>query len=364
LFENNLVYNTKTGSFHQHYGKSNLLRNNILVDSRQHQLQVTRVEQHLSFTFENNLVYWTNQSPLLAGPWDKIQLVMRSNLYWNPIGPVTFLGKTQTAWEDLGRDTNSLVEDPKFVNAAALDFRLKPESPSFQLGFKPFDSSKAGVTGDAAWVALAASAKYPPLEIPPEPPVAPIKEGFERMTPGQAPRGLELHVEKTGDSIVVTEESAAGGKRSLKITDAPGLKQEFNPHCVFPVRFSEGLIKNSFDLRIEKASKVSFEWRDWSESKYVTGPAFTIRDGQLRVGAEPPLALPLDEWVHFEFTAGLGKATTDHWTVKVAAPGMAGREYPDQPLKPTFRKVTWAGFTSGATNTTSFYLDNFKMGPE
>ena len=36
-------------------------------------------------------------------------------------------------------------------------------------------------------------------------------------------------MENKGDSIVVTEESAAGGKRSLKTTDAPGLKQEFNP---------------------------------------------------------------------------------------------------------------------------------------
>lgn len=196
LFENNLVYDTKTGSFHQHYGRENILRNNILVNSREHQLQVTRVEDHLSFTFENNIVYWTNHSPALAGPWENNRQLTRSNCYWNTTSePVLFAGKTLAAWQATripapnatnssielpawagqSREQGSIIADPLFVNAAKHDFRLSRNSPARKLGFKPFDHTQAGVYGDAAWRSKAKSASYPPLEIAPGPDTKPVR---------------------------------------------------------------------------------------------------------------------------------------------------------------------------------------------
>jgi hypothetical protein len=168
--ENNLVYNVKTGGFHQHYGKENIIRNNILAFSKLYQVQATRVEEHLSFTFDNNIIYYT-QGVLLYGPWTKIRIDMNKNCYFNPItGRISFAGKTFDEWKQLGRDKDSIIADPLFVDAGNLDFRLKPESPAIKMGFKPFDFTKAGVYGHKEWIELAKNLPVKKFEIAPEPP--------------------------------------------------------------------------------------------------------------------------------------------------------------------------------------------------
>lgn len=172
--ENNLVYRVKNGGFHQHYGKENIIRNNILAFSRLYQVQATRVEDHLSFTFDRNIVYY-DQGVLLQGPWDRVRLKMNHNCFFNAAGaPVVFAGKPLQAWQALGRDKDSIVADPLFVNAEKLDFRLRPNSPAFKLGFVPFDHSKAGVYGDSDWVRLARELSVKTLEIAPAPPAIDI----------------------------------------------------------------------------------------------------------------------------------------------------------------------------------------------
>lgn len=362
LFENNLVYDTKTGSFHQHYGKENVIRNNILVNSKQHQVQATRVEEHLSFTFENNIVYWST-GPALAGPWDKVQFVARNNCWWNAAGvAVTFAGKPLEAWQALGHEAGSVVADPLFVDAAKGDFRLKPDSPALALGFRPFDSSQAGVYGDPAWVAKAKAEVYPPLELPPERPPLPVSLTFERDTPGKPPKGLELHVENKGDAILVTDETAAAGKHSLKITDAPALEKLWKPHFVCPVRHAKGLVSNGFSLRVEKASCVDYEWRDYSEGEYRTGVHLAIRDLRLVLDNGAGMDLVEGQWVRLEIEGGVGADSTGRWSLTVTAPGQPSQTFADLPYsKPAFRTLTWTGFMSNANVVTSFYLDDFGL---
>ncbi|MCX6879964.1 MAG: right-handed parallel beta-helix repeat-containing protein [Verrucomicrobia bacterium] len=156
--ENNLVYNTKTGGFHQHYGKENLIRNNIFAFATEHQLQRTRMEEHLSFTFSHNIVIW-DAGKLLEGRWQDRNVVMSHNLYWRTDGqPVDFAGQTFDGWRQSGQDEGSVIADPEFVDANKRDFRLQRGNAALaDIGFTPFDFTQAGVYGAASWKLLAAA---------------------------------------------------------------------------------------------------------------------------------------------------------------------------------------------------------------
>ncbi len=169
LLENNVVYRVKDGCFHQHYGRENTVRNNVLAFSATRgQVIRSRQESHRSFTFERNIVYY-DQADALGGNWSNGNFLLDYNCYWNAAGPVTFPGKlTLAAWQQKGQDVHSIVADPKFVNPRKFDFRLQPDSPALKLGFQPIDVSQCGLLGPEEWVKLPKQVKRPRMLMPGE----------------------------------------------------------------------------------------------------------------------------------------------------------------------------------------------------
>jgi hypothetical protein len=55
---------------------------------------------------------------------------------------------TLEQWQALGYDKHSQYADPMFVDPGNGDYRLKPESPAHELGFKAFDISSVGLLPD------------------------------------------------------------------------------------------------------------------------------------------------------------------------------------------------------------------------
>ena len=155
VMENNLVYNCKSSGFHQHYGKENIIRNNIFANNMKAQLQATRVEDHLSFSFMHNIV-WFSTGKLLDSKWDKFNIQSDYNCYWDTrTKDVRFADKSFTEWQKSGKDVHSIIADPLFVNPAAFDFHFKNLSVAKKIKFVPFDYSQARVYGSEEWKKLA-----------------------------------------------------------------------------------------------------------------------------------------------------------------------------------------------------------------
>lgn len=148
VLENNIVHHCKSAGFHQHYGRDNIVRNNIFAFNGEHQLMRSRAEPHISFTFTNNIVCF-NSGDLLGSNWSNDNYRMDGNVYWDTrpgaAQTMTFAGATWEQWRGRGHDVHSVIADPLFVPSEKLDFRLQPESPALKLGCKPIDLTSAGV---------------------------------------------------------------------------------------------------------------------------------------------------------------------------------------------------------------------------
>lgn len=146
--ESNVVYRTTHGGFHQHYGATNIVRNNIFAFARDHQLQRSREEVHVSFSFSNNIVLFDN-GVLLGGTWQNDNFVMDANVYWDARpsaqpDEIKFAGALLDQWRARRHDEHSLLADPLFMSPQQNDFRLKPESPALKIGFRSIDVSRVG----------------------------------------------------------------------------------------------------------------------------------------------------------------------------------------------------------------------------
>jgi parallel beta-helix repeat protein len=144
VIENNIVYRTQDGGFHQHYGRENIVRNNIFAFGQEAQLRRTRKEPHRSFTFERNIVYW-KEGNLLDGEWSDDKFHLDYNLYWQAGSqPIQFGKALLPEWQQRGQDVHSLTSDPLFADPDRGDFTLKPDSPAAKIGFQPIDMSQIG----------------------------------------------------------------------------------------------------------------------------------------------------------------------------------------------------------------------------
>lgn len=115
--EENVVCGTKCGGFHQHYGRDNVVRRNVFVDSIENQIQVSRHEFVRSVIFENNLVQGAGNGSLWQGAgW--ASAIINHNVYAGDTGrPTIFAGQDWKTWQAGGRDTKGLFAEAMLLDA-------------------------------------------------------------------------------------------------------------------------------------------------------------------------------------------------------------------------------------------------------
>lgn len=155
LIEHNVCYDADRQPFHQHYGRENIVRNNIWAFGGESVAIYSRTEPHRGMTFLRN-IFVSDGKPMMISHFeaekDPRRMTSDLNLFWDSSGKVTFRhGRGKKAVflslkqrQKLGLDKNSLIADPKFRDIKKRDFHLAENSPAWKLGFEAIDLSDVG----------------------------------------------------------------------------------------------------------------------------------------------------------------------------------------------------------------------------
>lgn len=154
IVENNLVYDCSSQTFHQHYGKDNIVRNNIFAFGGEGAFRITRHEEHNSLTLSNN-IFVTDDATMYALTTESDWFVDDSNLYWDyENGANVYSGDSMKLFERLSMVTmvargyynNAVFADPLFKDAENRDFTLALNSPALESGFVPWEYNAGTIT--------------------------------------------------------------------------------------------------------------------------------------------------------------------------------------------------------------------------
>lgn len=110
----------------------------MLVNGGTSKLCISRSENHQQVAFRRNVVYWPEGPVFTKTGWNVLRkgwarATFEDNLFYCTSGET-----------ELNGPMSGTVADPKFVDPAKGDWRLKPDSPALKLGFKPWDYSLSG----------------------------------------------------------------------------------------------------------------------------------------------------------------------------------------------------------------------------
>lgn len=146
LIEDNVVCGTKKAAFSTHYGRDNLVRNNILAQSEADHVNLGKPEAHRTTVFRTNVCLMRSGGVApSAKPWSSAHYTVEGNLFWALDGtPLTFAGQGLDQLQEAGQNLGAVVADPLFADAESGDFSLPPDSPALALGFRPLDARQAG----------------------------------------------------------------------------------------------------------------------------------------------------------------------------------------------------------------------------
>ncbi len=204
-------------------------------------------------------------------------------------------------------------------------------------------------------------------DVPP-PPVS-FALDFEDIPVGQFPKRFGCNGASETATIVVTDEVACGGQRSLKFQDRKGLAKVFYPYLSrMDWQIERGRVELAFDVMQspDAPARLWVELRDYAtapKGQYLAGPSLgLLADGTVTLPGDKPLGvLPLGQWGHIAMRFSLGEAQAGEWEAALTLPDGTVHAVRAPFARPDFEILTGLIMSAAADADGMVYVDNLAL---
>jgi hypothetical protein len=244
------------------------------------------------------------------------------------------------AWQAKGLDQHSVIANPRFVNPAKDDYRLKPDSPALALGFQPIPVEKIGPYAHplrASWpIVEAPGARERPFSTESPAPIPWPAPPTPRVPPqAMVPR---LAVPPTIDGTLAADEWP---EKALTVNQTPGGTPIAGPACTLRIGHDGTCLHVALTVPVSAIAKIA-PGENWSKSDgaeicfrnaqsaapgttfvlqgYPSGKCFSVGDA----GAADAAAARLGAAVRFAARIGAADWTAE-WAIPFEAAGIECR---------------------------------------
>ena len=312
-------------------------------------------------------------SNMTDADWSTSLFNCSSNIYWNFAGQsFHFANKSFAEWQAGGQDTGSLNIDPLFENPTQGDFRLKPASPAFALGFEPFDISAAGLEPAFKDVARPAKCVKPPFYAMALPKPKPFTGFFcdcEDIPVGLLPRGFTCNGGTPEANFQIADGIGKNGGRAIVATDRKAAVKSYYPYMTYtlPSHLDQGTVTLSFDMKQQADSPAFLDvgFRDTSKRvnptrEFNSASGVTLSaDGILKSGNHLLASTKPGSWIKIEITLHLSGVNRESCVTITLADGTKSEI--KSPLSADFAALSLIGFFCSEVADGVIYLDNVRM---
>jgi hypothetical protein len=375
VVENNFVYHVGTHGFNMNGGAENLIQNNILGPVYGNEAPYIRSYKKAyakENVFRRNLMYFDG-SNMIDADWSTALFNCSSNIYWNFAGqPFHFAGRSFAEWQAGGQDAGSLNTDPLFEDPAQGDFRLKPSSPAFALGYKSFDIAAAGLEPAFRDVARPVKVVKPPfytMALPKPKKFAGFFSDCEDIPVGLLPRAFSCNGGTPEANFQIAEGVGKNGGRAIVATDRKAAAKSFYPYMTYtlPEHLDQGRVTLSFDVMQREDSPVYLDvgFRDTSRRvnpnrEFNSAAGITLAaDGTLKTGTHLLATVKPGSWIKIEITLVLSGANRESCVTITLEDGTKNEV--KAPLSADFAALSMVGFFCSEAADGIVYLDNLRM---